>query len=800
MEDYVPVGKIGDGAQGSVFQVSKKDNGAVYALKVIYCSGQKQVNAAIKEVKCLVALRHANIVSYEDFFLQLNVKALKSELGVPDTVDDSHDSVFNSLYAAKQQPLSQSQGSMNDSALSSQKNFGSEYSTDVGVCLIMELCSNGDLHGVIGAMREKYMDTGRHPVNEETITSWIRQCASALEYIHGKGFIHRDVKPLNVFFDAQGNIKLGDFGVAATVGLGCHSAVGTPDYLAPERMLQEVYDEKVDIWGLGMVALEAITLTSLPMNSRVLDNPNTVDKVVGLIEKMGFSTSLGELVRSMLQRQPSERPSATYILKCLPTPLSHPAVVQGPVLRPRNVNSTSDICCICEVETATHSCSECNHLFCKACDKARHKHPSRRAHQRVKINVTSSSSHPLTDHQASFPLTPKKIIVPIVPRNQANRRTICVPADCSSLMEALALAASTSIENITVNSGYVCKEPLVFTEKLLHSVSIIGENPPPVIDVDHESFAVHFASGSGSLVNFSIRHSGKRESTMSTQKGQKPPRPTVFRVSGGQWQLLNCSVSCKEGSGVIISNDEQSRRTAHITIHGCTFCDIRSAAIIFGENTAGVVEKNSFQRCGYAALVLKDSSNPKIVMNTIRECSQMGIMCDDANGVIESNEITNNRESGVVLKGARTRSLLLKNTISENQMGIICADYCQPSLYENYISANQKAGIIVKGGAYPTVKRNTIADGGEAGIYVLDYGKGLFSENQILSNRNAGVLVTTHGFPEVVQNSIQGNAEGVWVCNDGAGTFLRNVLDSNRNGSKDIQKCCEVIWENNTEQ
>lgn len=799
MEDYVVAGKIGDGAQGSVFQVSKKDNGAVYALKVIYCSGQKQVNAAIKEVKCLVALRHSNIVSYEDFFLQLNVKALKNELGVSDAIDDSHDSVFNSLYAA-QQPLSHSQGSMNDSVLAAQKNSrAGEHNADVGVCLIMELCSNGDLHGVIGAMREKYMDSGRHPVSEETIMSWIRQCASALEYIHGKGFIHRDVKPLNVFFDAQGNIKLGDFGVAAVVGLGCHSAVGTPDYLAPERMLQEVYDEKVDIWGLGMVALEAITLTTLPMNSRVLDNPNTADKVVELIQRMGFSTSLGQLVRSMLQRQPSERPSATYILKCLPAP-PHPTVVQGPVLRPRNVNNANNICCVCEVDICTLSCADCNNLFCDACDKARHKHPSRRTHQRVRVNLTPLSvSHPLTDPQASFPFTPKKIVVPIVPRNQTSRRTIRVPADCSTLVEALGLAASTSTENITVSSSYVCKEPLVLTEKLLCSVSIIGENPPPVIDVDHDSFSIHFASGSGSLVNFFIRHSGKRASTMSTKTGHKPPRPTAVRVSGGKWQLLNCTVSCKEGSGLTISNDVHIGDTTHVAVHGCTFCDVRSAAIIFGEDTIGLVEKNTFHRCGYAALVLKGNSNPKIVMNTITDCSQMGIMCDDAKGVIESNEIAHNQESGVVLKGSRIRTLLLKNTISENQMGIICADNCQPSIYENYICANQKAGIIVKGGAYPAVKRNTISDGQEAGIYVLEYGKGLFSENHILNNGNAGVLVTTHGDPVVVQNSIQGNDEGVWVCNDGAGTFSRNVLNSNRNGSKDIEKCCLVVWDDNTE-
>lgn len=788
MDDYLVVGRIGSGAQGSIFQVSHRDNGAVYALKAIYCCGQQQVNAALKEVKYLVALRHPNIVSYEDFFLQLNTKQLKTILGV-ESLEESHDSLFSSLYG-KKPPISHPQGK--DLPLN-------EQGQEVGVCLIMELCSNGDLQSVIGSMREKFMDTGKHPANEKTIVSWIRQCALALEYIHGKGFIHRDVKPMNVFFDAQGNVKLGDFGVASTVGLGCQSAVGTPDYLAPERMLQQVYDAKVDIWGLGMVALESITLSNHPMNSRVLDSPNAADSVVELVVKMGFSRYLGELIRSMLQRRPSDRPSASSIIKALPLS-SPPPVMQGPVLRPRKVQGRkySSICALCEVEPSTISCSECKEAYCYMCDTVRHKHSSRGTHERSQISSNDSSVDHLSDSTCDFPLTPKKIVIPLPARCNSSPQTIRVPKDCSSLPDAIAMAASLLAETIQVSSGYVSHEPLVLTDNLPRGVTIIGDSPPPVIEVSSGAFAVSISSGVGTLVNLIIRHRGKRSGVSSDKSKGRPPRPSAVLVSGGEWQLTNCQLACQEGSGMTILSEARSTHLP-MKVQECSFSDIKTAAVVFHEGTGGLIERNSFCRCGYAAVLLKAGANPKICRNRIKDCSDMGIMCEDSEGVLEENEIIGNRGCGISLKGMRARPILSKNKISDNQTGISCADFSQPYIYENIISANQKAGIFVRGNSFPTVKKNIISNGVEAGVYVFDGGRGLFAENTICNNRNAGVLVTTNGSPEVIENYIHDNAEGVWVCNNGCGSYSKNEFKSNRNGSRDIDDTCNVVWQDNIE-
>jgi len=96
------------------------------------------------------------------------------------------------------------------------------------------------------------------------VTRIIREVASALTFAHDKGFVHRDVKPMNVLMDTDGRAVLSDFGIAkvmasstALTRLG--AGVGTPEYMSPEQCRGVEVDARADIYALGVMLYEMLT-------------------------------------------------------------------------------------------------------------------------------------------------------------------------------------------------------------------------------------------------------------------------------------------------------------------------------------------------------------------------------------------------------------------------------------------------------------------------------------------------------------------------------------------------------------
>lgn len=95
-----------------------------------------------------------------------------------------------------------------------------------------------------------------------------RQLCRALEVAHGQGVVHRDIKPQNLVVDAQGFLKVMDFGIARLVesrqpkgpGLTAEgSIIGTPEYMAPEQLIGEAVDGRADLYSAGAVLYECAT-------------------------------------------------------------------------------------------------------------------------------------------------------------------------------------------------------------------------------------------------------------------------------------------------------------------------------------------------------------------------------------------------------------------------------------------------------------------------------------------------------------------------------------------------------------
>ncbi len=78
------------------------------------------------------------------------------------------------------------------------------------------------------------------------------------EYLHGKNIVYRDLKPENVLINTNGYLKLTDFGFAKIIDGKTYTLCGTPEYLAPEIILNKGHGKPVDWWTLGILLYEMI--------------------------------------------------------------------------------------------------------------------------------------------------------------------------------------------------------------------------------------------------------------------------------------------------------------------------------------------------------------------------------------------------------------------------------------------------------------------------------------------------------------------------------------------------------------
>ena len=255
MNDFQIISKLGEGAYSTVFKVRRNIDNKIYALKKVKLLNlsEKEKENSLNEVRILASVKSNFVVSYKEAFF------------------DEQDNTL---------------------------------------CIIMEFADRGDLY-------QKIVQHKKSAILFEESDIWriFIQLVKGLKSLHDLKILHRDMKSANVFLFSNGSAKLGDLNVSkvAKRGLG-YTQTGTPYYASPEVWKDKPYDNKSDVWSLGCVLYEMITLRPpfRAQNMEGLYNKVCKGQFSRIPDK--FSDDLYKVVQFLLQVNPLSRPSCEQIL------------------------------------------------------------------------------------------------------------------------------------------------------------------------------------------------------------------------------------------------------------------------------------------------------------------------------------------------------------------------------------------------------------------------------------------------------------------------------------------------------
>ena len=182
------------------------------------------------------------------------------------------------------------------------------------------------------------------PLPEAKFCTMLSQIISALDFVHTRGVMHRDLKAGNVFLSKTGEVRVGDFGLARTVDYkvahqgrqlrskttetveeACvrMSCVGTDVYMAPEVAQGKPYNRTADVWSLGLLLLEMVTGKLIKERRKGQRWDSWISSYLKEVpDGYRCKQSLMKMLKSMLRTRPADRPSISQLMK-LPLVTSH---------------------------------------------------------------------------------------------------------------------------------------------------------------------------------------------------------------------------------------------------------------------------------------------------------------------------------------------------------------------------------------------------------------------------------------------------------------------------------------------
>ena len=345
LSDFEEICELGRGGFGAVFKVKNRLDGNFYAIKKInfkYNESKDELRKIMSEVKLLSNLNHPNIVRYyqawfEETDEQNDTSGSSEDFSEIEEFSEEYSENENDI--ARKKSHAESNGdddlliSFGDDTKRPKDNIIKQKNKILFIQ--MEYCPSNTL--------KEYLPRIELKKDTKTIKNFLFQITDALNYIHYRQLIHRDLKPSNIFLDENYNVKLGDFGLAKHVNLKIEDTkslitksisntmslnIGTPIYMSPEQQHSNKYDNKVDMYALGIILFEMLMPQFNTEMERVrIIKGFTNDQLIPDYFKDYLNDDLVVLMRQLINKDPSNRPSAKDVYLKFQDSLYHQLII-----------------------------------------------------------------------------------------------------------------------------------------------------------------------------------------------------------------------------------------------------------------------------------------------------------------------------------------------------------------------------------------------------------------------------------------------------------------------------------------
>lgn len=254
LKGFVEIKTLGRGTYGSVYKARRESDGNAYAVKVVNLASlnHREIEDSVNEIRLMASFQSPFIIRFYEAFCD-----------------------------------------------------------NKRLCIVTEYSRLGDLAHLLDRRKKK----GK-PLKEEVIWCYFLQLLKGLQTLHSAGVVHRDLKSANILLSAPDLVKIADLGVSTVLRTRqlARTQIGTPLYLAPEVWKRRPYDQKCDMWSLGVLLYEMMTFSYPFIGRSTSDLAQKVCMGRYSLPQGRYSNDLLSLVRRLLQVNPILRPSVNELL------------------------------------------------------------------------------------------------------------------------------------------------------------------------------------------------------------------------------------------------------------------------------------------------------------------------------------------------------------------------------------------------------------------------------------------------------------------------------------------------------